>query len=309
MRRFALLAISLVVVGLLATAPALAAPPDGGGVIVWDGDYTLAAGEQIAGDLVVVNGDVTLAAGSTVQGSVAVWNGQADVQGTVEGSLLVSGGRLHLGETASVGGDVVCSDECRLDRADGAHVGGAVTLEENLAGPWRLGGPLVVWRAGLGRMLGWAFHAARFVAGLLVMAVVAGLVALVWPRWTSRVGQVVVAAPWYRTLLLGALTCGAALTVSVVLLLTLCLAPLGLILLLILGAAGLFGWVGVGAVVGRRLLPQRDSLPLVAGVGTLFITLAAAAVTALPCLSPLGWVLTLGLWCLGLGAVVLSTVG
>jgi hypothetical protein len=82
---------------------------------------------------------------------------------------------------------------------------------------------------------------------------------------------------------------------------------------LFLGAAGLLGWVAIGARVGGRLLSALGAgevAPLwVAGVGTLVITLITVGLTAGFCLAPLGWVLMFIIGCFGLGAVVLTRFG
>ncbi|MCJ7737745.1 MAG: polymer-forming cytoskeletal protein, partial [Anaerolineae bacterium] len=75
-------------------APVLAQedPPQSDGQFIWNDDYTLEAGERVEGDLVVFNGDVVLKDGSSVEGSVVVWNGNADVDGRIDGELVVSNG-------------------------------------------------------------------------------------------------------------------------------------------------------------------------------------------------------------------------
>nr|HID12330.1 hypothetical protein [Anaerolineae bacterium] len=92
---------------LLPATPALADgdPPGDDGVVIWNEDYTLGENERLDGDLVVFNGDVTLEAGSRVAGSVVIWNGGAEVEGTIKGDLVVSGGGIFLGDSAWVQGD------------------------------------------------------------------------------------------------------------------------------------------------------------------------------------------------------------
>ncbi|MEA3340610.1 MAG: hypothetical protein U9R15_11640, partial [Chloroflexota bacterium] len=112
---------------------------------------------------------------------------------------------------------------------------------------------------------------------------------------------------------IGLLTAFAAATLAIALLFTICLSPIAMLVALALGVAGLFGWIGVGALVGQRLmqaLNARTSAPLwAAGLGTLVITLVTAGLGALPCLGVLGVFLTFILGCLGLGAVVLTRFG
>jgi hypothetical protein len=109
------------------------------------------------------------------------------------------------------------------------------------------------------------------------------------------------------------LTVGAATALIIVLAITVCLSPLAALAALGLGAAGLFGWIGVGTLVGERLLQAlnaRGIAPIwAAGLGTLLITLISTGLSAAFCLAPFGWLMVFVLGCLGLGAVVLTRFG
>ena len=314
----------LLAAGLLlpaTTALADGDPPEDNGVVIWNEDYTLKEGEWLDGDLVVFNGDVTLEAGSRVEGSVIIWNGSIEVEGTVEGDLVVSNGDITLGDSAHVEGDVVCSWNCDIDQEEGARVGGGITegiplrdfrFEYGRGFPIPLPSPPTSWISGPGRVLEWMLRIMRGVVAILVVAAVAGLVALIWPQPMAQVGRVVVEASW-PSFGIGLLTLIAATVLIIVLAITICLSPVAALAALALGAAGLFGWIGIGAVVGERLmqtLNAREIAPLwAAGLGTLLVTLIGVGLSAAFCLAPLGWLMIFVLGCLGLGAVVLTRFG
>lgn len=321
-RRWAIWLITLLAVGLLfPLAPVLADgdPPGDGGITILGEDYTLKEDEWLAGDLVVFNGDVTLEAGSRVEGSVVVWNGNAEVEGTIEGELVVSGGSIYLGDSAYVEGGVVCSWDCELEREDGARVDGGI-----VEGVPPSGFPFDHWHnfpiptlpsyqvSGAGQVVNWALGVIRGAASVLVVAAVAGLVTLIWPQQVAQVGQTVIGSPG-ASFGIGLLTAFAGAALIVVLLLTICLSPAAVLAALVLGVAGLFGWIGVGVLVGERLMQAlnvREAAPLwTAGLGTLLITLVTAGLGLLPCLGVLAIPLIVGLSCLGLGAVVLTRFG
>jgi len=325
-RRFIWLILLLAVGLLLPATPALAdgAPPGDDGVVVWNEDYTLGEDERLDGDLVIFNGDVTLEVGSRVEGSIVIWNGSADVEGTVEGDLIVSGGDIYLGKSARVQGDVVCSWNCEVEQEEEARVDGRIVegiplrglrLERWRGFPWTpipVPSPPTSWVSGPTQVLAWTLRVMRDVVGILVIAAVAGLVALIWPHQTMQVGKAVVEAPW-PSFGVGLLTTVAATTLIIALAITICLSPFAALAALALGAAGLFGWIGVGAVVGERLLQAlnaRGIAPLwAAGLGTLLITLIGMGLSAAFCLAPFGWLIIFVLGCLGLGAVVLTRFG
>ena len=308
---------------LLPTTPALAdgSPPGDDGVVVWNEDYTLEEDEWLDGDLIVFNGDVTLEAGSRVAGSVIIWNGSAEVEGTIEGDLVVSNGDIHLGDDALVEGDVVCSWNCDLEQEEGARVDGGIfegipprgfRLERVGNIPIQIPSLYTFWASGTGQVLGWTLEVIRAVIAILVVAAVAGLVALIWPHQAAQVGRTAIEAPG-PSFGIGLLTVIVATALIITLAITICLSPAAALTALALGAAGLFGWIGIGTLVGERLLQAlnaREIAPLwAAGLGTLLITLIGVGLSAALCLAPLGWVMIFVLGCLGLGAVVLTRFG
>ena len=317
--------ILVLAVGLLLPAtPALASedPPGDDGIVIWNEDYTLDEGKRLDGDLVVFNGDVTLEASSHVEGSVIIWNGSAEIAGTVEGDVVVSSGDINLSESARVQGNVVCSWNCDLSQEVGAQVDGGIMEGMPLGGlrfeDWRepsipqVPSPLTFWATAPGQVLSWTLKVLRGAIAILVIAAVAGLVALIWPEPTAQVGRTIVEAPWH-SFGIGLLTVVAGTVLVLALAITICLSPFAVLVGLALGAAGLFGWAAVGSLVGERLLQAfntREIAPLwAAGLGTLIITLIGMGLSAALCLAPFGWLLFFVIGCLGLGAVVLTRFG
>ncbi|HDQ71204.1 MAG TPA: hypothetical protein ENN19_03790 [Chloroflexi bacterium] len=318
-RRLIWLSLILTVWLILLAMPAMAdtSAPPGDDVVIWNEDYTLESDKNLEGDLIVFGGDVTLEQGSYVEGSVIVWNGNAEIEGRVEEDLIVSGGDIYLGEHAVVEGNVLCNFNCNLERDEDARVDGDLIqgfpfdFRFTLSHPARFSR---FWTTIPGRALSWSFRAIRTVATLLVLAAVGGLVALIWPQQTSRIKQTVIAEPG-PSLGIGLLAAFAITVLIVVLALTICLAPVAILVALGLMAATLFGWIGIGLLVGERLMEalkvsSTDATSMwAAGLGTLVITLIITGLDTFLCLAPLGWLITIVLGSLGLGAVVLTRFG
>jgi hypothetical protein len=318
-RRFIALIVLLAAALLLPATPALAdGDPPGNGTIIWDDDYTVEEGETLHGDLIVFNGDVTIENGGRVEGSVVIWNGNADANGTVEGDLVVSSGNITLGEDARVKGSVVCTWNCDIEQKAGARIDGGIVegtplqelrFEEWTGFPITVPSPIVAWASGPGVVLDLMFQILRSIVSVLVVAAVAGLVALLWPDQTARVGQTVAKSPG-TSLGIGLLTVFAAVVLIIALVVTICLPPF---VAMALVAAGLFGWICIGALVGERLLlalKAREIAPMwAAGLGTLFISLLTTGLNLVPCVNVFGWLLVFVTGCLGLGAVVLTRFG
>mgnify|MGYP006297710649 CR=1 FL=1 len=295
------------------------------GTFIWNEDYTLAEGSELDGGLVVFNGDAALETGSRIRGDVVVWNGHADVDGIVEGDLVASNGDIRLDRNAHVQGDVVCTWNCHVKQEEGARVDGAISEGPSLRGlPFgQLGEPGLriqvpasepepFWLSGPEELLRWVFRVVRRMVTVLVIAAIGGIVALIWPQATNQVGSTVFESPG-ASLGVGFLTIVAAVALIIALAITICLSPAAALVALALSAAGLFGWIAIGARIGEQLLravKAGEVAPLwSAGLGTLIVTLITVGLSMAFCLSPLGWLLSFVIGCFGLGAVVLTRFG
>lgn len=328
MHRRMLVWLTVIILGVLllpvTTVTAASEQPDDG-VVIWNEDYALAEDEELYGGLVVFNGDVTLESGSRVKGDVVVWNGSADVDGVVEGNLVASNGDIRLDGSAHVQGNVVCSWNCGIEQEEGSRVDGTITEGVSLRGlpfiPWAEPGlrlelptsePEPFWLSGPEQLLRWIFRVVRRVVTVLVIAAIGGMVALIWPAATDQVGDTVFESPG-ASLGVGFLTIVAATALIIALAITICLSPAAALVALALSAAGLFGWVAIGARLGKRLLRALNAGEIAplwsAALGTLIITLITVGLSTAFCLSPLGWLLIFVIGCFGLGAVVLTRFG
>jgi hypothetical protein len=301
------------------------------GILKWNDDHTVKEGETVEGDLTLLNGDATVEAGGTVDGSLVVWNGNAIVEGTVKGNLVVTNGDIYLGDDARVEGDVICSGNCELEQEESAYIDGSII--ESVPIPSipdiRFNGgelPILTTPPINVRFLGpgWLWESAagfvRRVTSVVLIAAIAALVGLMLPQQMTRVGQTMVKDP-LPSFGYGLLTAFAATTAILILTLTICFSLVGFLAAIALFAAGLYGWICFGAVVGKRLLEAFKAHGVApvwsAGLGTLIVTLVATLVTFLLdvgqiftcCLQPLAWIAIFVLGCAGLGAVVLTRFG
>jgi len=306
------------------TVAAAGSQPDDG-VVIWNQDYTLAAGQTLDGNLVVLNGDVTLASGSRVRGNAVVWNGSIDADGVIDGNLVAADSDIRLGRTGRVRGDVLCTWDCDFSREVGSRVDGEVVHWRPGRvmpwGEWAVPGSRILtpipqerlpWRSAAQHLLQWIVRTVQRLVTILVVTAIGGIVALIWPTATARVTDAAFASPG-PSLGVGFLTLLAGIALVIVLAITICLSPAAVLLALALGAVALYGWVAIGAGVGRHLLDALkvgDVTPLwTASLGTLIITLITMGLRVALCLAPLGWLLTLVVGSLGLGAAVLTRLG
>jgi len=293
------------------TAPVWA--DDGEGQAVLPGEsMVIGPGERVRDDLTVLGGSLELQEGGRVDGDVAVLGGNATINGEIDGSLVVLGGTAELGTHAVIREDLFTFG-ATVTKALGATVEGETI--EGFRGRLRLpklpGVPTIrTWGTTseewddqpfvslLGRFL-------RFVLRLVALVVLGVLLVLLLPKQTAQVGQTVSEAGW-TSLVFGVLSF-LVLIVLVPLLVIICIGiPVAVLLVMAAVAAGLFGWVAIGVLLGRRLLAAlHGSQPqpvIEAVIGVTVLTLLAEV----PCL---GWLLGAVAGTVGLGAVVLSRFG
>jgi len=315
-----LLATLLAAAMIVPAAPALAFDavlPDG--QVVFGEDFTLEEGERLDGDLVVFGGNVTLERDSEVNGDVVVWGGGVEVSGTVDGDLVVFGGNVGLLEDAVIEGDLAAIGG-EVDQAEGAEVRGQKVVNPWEGAEWGWGtGPVIVpFPGGLrfaphgvgGQVaLRVLWRAVRVILTVVLMAGLAGLVAVLWPQPAARAGQAGLRNP-LPSLGVGLLTFVVAALVAAGLVITLCLSPLGLAVAVVAGVAAVFGWVSLGIVMGEKVAAALTSGTVSpfwsAALGAGLLTLLSGLLNLLPCVGWLGGFLVM---CVALGAVVLTRFG
>ncbi len=285
------------------------------GKVIMGGSYTLASGEMLGDDLVIFGGEVTIEEGATVQGDVALLGGSLDIAGTVQGDVAAFGGSLTLRDTAFVGGDLVALGT-EVERSPEAFIGGQVVEEDevpfnfDLEKQFSFNKSLDVPRQTpldiAGRLV---FRTLGFLFDVFMLSALAVLVIMFLETPVRRIARTVVEQP----MLSGGVGCMTLMVTPFLLgiiALTVILLPVSLVGLLALFLLALYGWVALGYEVGRRVAAaarQTWSAPLMAGVGTLLITLVIGGIgKAVPCI---GWAIPWVAAGVGLGAVILTQLG
>ena len=303
--------VMLVLVALLVpTTAALAGnggnSGDDSGKVVFGGDFVLKEGERLDGDLAVFGGDVTLEPDSLVNGDLLVMGGSVTAAGEINGDVVIFGGNADLEATAVVDGDVITLGG-NIHEAEGATIRGKTSEGFSFGFVPRVHALRVPtvwwpWQSGANPVLSLFLRGLKALGTALVLALLALLVVSLWPKPTGLVANTVWRSP-AASFGVGLLTLLVVAGLVVLLIITICLSPL---LVLATAVAWLFGWIGLGWLVGRRLLAAlkaKDVAPVwEAGLGVFLITL----LVAMPCI---GWLVWLVGGAFGLGAVVLTRFG
>jgi hypothetical protein len=302
------------------------------GQVIFGSDRILEAGDILEGDLVIFGGNLRMADGSHIEGDAVVFGGTAEVNGEIKGDLAVIGGSARLGPTARVEGDVASiGGQAKVD--EGAYVRGEIveTTEFDfgqISKPFFKAVPppqAEFYRGARFEPFDMFFRIMTgFAQGLVVALVIAGiglLVVLFLPAHTQTVAQTIrhVTPASFGV---GLLTLIVGITAMILLFITCCLIPIGLLVALALVLATLYGWIVVGYLLGGRITRAiqkgggEPSPTVSALVGIFLVTLIQQGLMALsniPCLGFFFWLMGAALWLFvastGLGAVVLTRFG
>ena len=301
------------------------------GQVIFGSDRYLASGDILEGNLVIFGGSLRMEDGSRIEGDTVVFGGQVEVDGEIDGDLAVIGGNVQLGPTARVEGELA-SIGGRLKIDEDAYVGDEIiqTTEfdfDQIPSPFlrAVPPPPEFDRVGGYEPFKLFFRITTgFAQGLVMALVLAGiglLVVLFLPTHTQVVAQTIrQVTP--ASFGVGLLTLIVGITAMILLFITCCLIPVGLLVALALVLATLYGWIVVGDLLGKRTLRviQKEggdpSPTATALVGIFLITMVQQGLMALsniPCLGFFFWLMGATVWllvaCTGLGAVVLTRFG
>jgi hypothetical protein len=273
---------------------------------VLGGNFTLPSGETLRGNLWIMGGNASLESGSRVTGDVMLLGGNVNVDGEISGDINVMGGNIDLRNQAVVRGDLNIIGGA-YNRSTNARIEGNVNTGPT--GPFQFMLPSGVRVPAVEVRTYPLWEVISFFFRTFLVAALAVLAVMFWPRHIQRIGQTSISQP-VAAGGLGLLTAVVAPIILLIMTITIILIPVTLVGLALLALMALLGWIAIGLEVGERLaasLNQEWALPVSAGVGTLIFSIVAIGIDRLvPCV---GWVVPVLLGMIGLGAVILTRFG
>ncbi len=253
--------------------------PSFGGTIV------IEPNEVMCGDITSFGGKVEIK--GEMRGNVTAFNSNVIIDGDVNGDITLFGGAITLHKGSQIYGHVDLYGASE-QKEQGTQVEGNIT--DHTRHSWFLGTPgefsFPFWS-----MLAWV------VLGIVLITLLPEHVMFV--RTTA-------ATKTRRSLIIGLLSILLAPAVLVVLIALILPIPLAIILALGLFAAWALGTVAIGWIVGERIMravaPRHNTRLVDVVVGLAVLVLVGS-------LPYIGWLITIGVGLLGLGAVFLSRFG
>lgn len=285
------------------------------GRVFFERVFRVDVGDQVTGDQLVLAYEVDLRAGSTVDGDLTLTARNAQVNGAINGDLLIVADRLELGPQAQISGDVTACVST-LRRAAEAQIGGE--LQKKCSNDNSVSvGQLVDsgWDAWRGSVF---FRFSTVLGGGLLFGALAALGAIVFPRRLVRMSEALYRAPLVAGgvgLMTIAVAVGLTLLygLSLRLLVTLALLPIVVLAWVLLMLLSLLGWMALAGPFGVWLFRRigLDTYPAMvpAAIGGVILALLLRVWSIFWFTSGIGVAATILVGAVGLGAVILTRGG
>jgi hypothetical protein len=266
--------------------------------------YILHDHQKIDGDIAGVGTTLIIEDGAMVLGDISLVGGNLEIEGRVAGDVNVLAGSAIIRDTAIITGDV----NQALTAAEiepKALVSGAINSYVFPAVNGAPSGEEVV------SILSWLQPRRILLFKLfqvLGMTLVTLLMIYLFTDPTLKVVRAIrcnLPAAWGA----GLLTYIAAPIISVVFIITICLSPVGLVVLITFLLSLLWGWVALASIIGEQLnrwLRLDWAVEPAAVLGAVVFGVSTALISFIPCL---GFFINLVIASFGLGGVLLSRFG
>ena len=285
----------------------------------------LTVGPARADDRVVFGGSIEIEEDEVIDGDLVVFGGSATIAGRVTGDAVVFGGRVVLEETGVVEGDLATMGGSIVREGT---VGGAVTslgppsapeineiVEDALEDAEEAREEALVFSATVDHddqpakpkkgKFGKKVRAFLLYCHIAYMSLIAILILLEFnPERILNITRTVEIQPG-RSLLAGALSMTAFGLAFLLFLISVVGIPIALLVPFVLGLVGFPGVMGMSGVIARKLPLGRIS----GSTGAWLIGVGLMAVLPLITYKFIGIFLFVVLYCLGLGAAILSRFG
>jgi len=266
--------------------------------------YILRDHQKIDGDIAGIGTTLIIEDGAMVLGDISLVGGNLEIDGRVTGDVNVLAGSAIIRETAIITGDInqaLTAAEIKPE----ALVSGAINTYVFPAVDGSPSGEDVV------SIVSWLQPRRILLVKLgqvLGMTLVTLLAIFLFTDPTLKVVRAIrcnLPAAWGA----GLLTYIAAPIISVVFIITICLSPVGLVILIAFLLSLLWGWVALASIIGEQLnrwLRLDWAIEPATILGAVVFGVSTALISFIPCL---GFFINLVIASLGLGGVLLSRFG
>jgi len=266
--------------------------------------YVLKEHEVINGNIAGIGTTLVIEDGAAVMGDISLIGSRVEVFGSVDGDTNVFAGTTHIHNTAIINGSINQIAH-QINIEPDANISGEINT---FAFPTQLS---IGDTGNLKNISDWLHPTGWMTFQLirnLVLVFITILIIFLFKMPTLRVVRCIkinVAVSWG----VGLLVILAAPIVSFFLIITICLNPIGIILILAFLIADIWGWAGISFIIGNNLTrwlkfdwPEEAEV----AIGAVLLGLASTLLAFLPCV---GFMISTMVSAVGLGGIVLSKLG
>lgn len=266
--------------------------------------YILKENEKIDGNVAGIGTTLIIEEGATVLGDISLVAGNLEVSGRVAGNINVVAGTTTINHNAIITGSINQILN-QIETDPGAVIGGEInTYVFPTSAQDHLGKRIVTFLDLMKPSVWLLLQAVR----IIVLILATFLTVFLFTKPTQAVIYAIKKNPavaWGA----GILTLFFLPISAIVLILTICLSPIGVIVLLVLFICTIWGWAAVAKITGDGLahwLKLNWSEAAVVLVGALITGLFVSLVSLIPCI---GFLFNNLLAAVGLGGILLTRFG
>ena len=266
--------------------------------------YILKSHEKIDGNIVGFGTTLIIEKDALVMGDVSLVGSNLDVSGRIAGDLNVLAGTSFIKDTAIIAGNINQIFQTTNIAPKALVTGEINTYSFPSAASGKAGSKVI-------SLLEW-LHPGRVMAlqaGQVFALVIVSLLGIyLFKTPTSRITSAIRAnapAAWGA----GLLTIITTPIVAVILIITICLSPVGLLLLIAFFISSLWGWVALSSILGMNIINWLKldwSIESATIIGALILGVLSSLLSFIPCI---GFLLNLMITATGIGGVLLSRFG
>lgn len=266
--------------------------------------YVLKKHERIDGNIAGIGTTLIIEEGATVEGDISLIGSQMDIYGHVVGDINVFAGTSHIHHAAHITGSInQITHQTNIE--PGAYISGKINTfsfpaQSGISNTGFLDN-IIDWL----RPTGWIiFQLIRS----LILVFIAILIIFLFKMPTLRVASFLkknIIVSWG----IGSLIIIAAPIVSLFLIITICLSPIGIILMIALLIADIWGFTGISFIIGTNLthwLKFEWSEEAEVAFGAVVLGMVSTILVFIPFVGFMGSIIVSAV---GLGSIVLSRFG
>ena len=267
-------------------------------------NFSIPPGCILEGDIVAVGANIALSPEAMTKGNILLIGSSLESKGIIHGDVNLLAGSAVLRDGSILNGDInQLFNHVILDQK--AQVIGAINSISFPGIPTERITGLITFISNRFNPQNWLKWGIIQVTATSFLALIAGIWLKKRMVLMNRQIQSQPLLSWGA----GVMALAIVPIVSIILIITLCLSPLGLFMLVAFAFFYLAGWIALGISSGAILqawFKTQWPFELQAFLGAFILGLATTLIGWIPCL---GWMLNILLGCIGLGSVILTRFG